>query len=96
LRSHPSFCRRTTPGFDRVVTRFPGRAAPSAEQRAGEELLGDPPGSPGCRWPVEHRGPVGVESMPGGQDIDALVAAFTAAKPAGIAVPPLNRILPLP
>jgi hypothetical protein len=34
--------------------------------------------------------------MPGGQDIDALVAAFTAAKPAGIAVPALNRILPLP
>ena len=35
----------------------------------------------------------GTGATGGGQDIDALIAAFTAAGPAGIAVPPLNRII---
>lgn len=39
---------------------------------------------------------VGTDAVGGGQDIDALIAAFTAAKPAGIAVPPLNRIVTIP
>jgi 5'-nucleotidase len=38
----------------------------------------------------------GTNAVGGGQDIDALVAAFTAAKPAGIAVPPLTRIVTTP
>lgn len=38
----------------------------------------------------------GTNAIGGGQDIDALIAAFTAAKPTGIAVPPLDRILPIP
>jgi 5'-nucleotidase len=36
----------------------------------------------------------GTEALGGAQDIDALVAAFAAAEPAGIAVPPLDRIVP--
>jgi 5'-nucleotidase len=36
----------------------------------------------------------GTDALGGAQDIDALVAAFTAAEPAGIAVPPLDRIVP--
>jgi 5'-nucleotidase len=35
----------------------------------------------------------GTDSLGGAQDIDALVAAFGAAEPAGIAVPPLDRIV---
>jgi 5'-nucleotidase len=35
----------------------------------------------------------GTDALGGAQDIDALVAAFAAAEPAGIAVPPLNRIV---
>jgi 5'-nucleotidase len=35
----------------------------------------------------------GTDALGGAQDIDALVAAFTAAEPAGIAVPPLDRIV---
>jgi 5'-nucleotidase len=35
----------------------------------------------------------GTEALGGAQDIDALVAAFTAAEPAGIAVPALDRIV---
>jgi 5'-nucleotidase len=35
----------------------------------------------------------GTDPLGGAQDIDALVAAFAAAEPAGIAVPPLNRIV---
>jgi 5'-nucleotidase len=35
----------------------------------------------------------GTESLGGAQDIDAFVAAFAAAEPAGIAVPPLDRIV---
>jgi 5'-nucleotidase len=38
----------------------------------------------------------GTNAVGGGQDIDAFVAAFAAAGPAGIAVPPLNRITTLP
>lgn len=38
----------------------------------------------------------GTNAVGGGQDIDALVAAFAAARPAGIPVPPLNRIVPIP
>ena len=38
----------------------------------------------------------GTDALGGAQDIDALVEAFTAAEPAGIAVPPLNRIVPIP
>ncbi len=37
----------------------------------------------------------GTAALGGAQDIDALVAAFAAAEPAGIAVPPLNRIVAL-
>ncbi len=37
----------------------------------------------------------GTDSLGGAQDIDALVAAFGAAEPAGIAVPPLDRIVPI-
>jgi 5'-nucleotidase len=36
----------------------------------------------------------GTNDLGGAQDIDALVAAFTAAGSAGIAVPPLDRIVP--
>jgi 5'-nucleotidase len=36
----------------------------------------------------------GTDSLGGAQDIDALIAAFAAAQPAGIAVPPLDRIVP--
>jgi 5'-nucleotidase len=36
----------------------------------------------------------GTAALGGAQDIDALVAAFAAAEPAGIAVPPLDRIVP--
>jgi 5'-nucleotidase len=36
----------------------------------------------------------GTEALGGAQDIDALVAAFAAAEPAGIPVPPLDRIVP--
>src|SRR6266567_117409 len=36
----------------------------------------------------------GTNVLGGAQDIDALVAAFTAAGSAGIAVPPLDRIVP--
>jgi 5'-nucleotidase len=35
----------------------------------------------------------GTEALGGAQDIDALVAAFAAAEPAGIPVPPLDRIV---
>jgi 5'-nucleotidase len=35
----------------------------------------------------------GTNPLGGAQDIDAFVAAFRAAEPAGIAVPPLNRIV---
>jgi 5'-nucleotidase len=35
----------------------------------------------------------GTEALGGAQDIDAFVAAFAAAAPAGIAVPPLDRIV---
>jgi 5'-nucleotidase len=35
----------------------------------------------------------GSDALGGAQDIDALVAAFTAAEPAGILVPPLDRIV---
>jgi len=35
----------------------------------------------------------GSDALGGAQDIDALVAAFAAAEPAGIAVPPLDRIV---
>jgi 5'-nucleotidase len=35
----------------------------------------------------------GTDPLGGAQDIDALVAAFAAAEPAGIAVPPLDRIV---
>jgi 5'-nucleotidase len=35
----------------------------------------------------------GTSALGGAQDIDALVAAFAAAEPAGIAVPPLDRIV---
>jgi 5'-nucleotidase len=35
----------------------------------------------------------GAAALGGAQDIDALVAAFAAAEPAGIAVPPLDRIV---
>lgn len=38
----------------------------------------------------------GTDALGGAQDIDALVAAFHAAEPAGIAVPPLNRIVAAP
>ncbi len=38
----------------------------------------------------------GTDALGGAQDIDALVAAFGAAQPAGIAVPTLNRIVGLP
>jgi 5'-nucleotidase len=41
----------------------------------------------------------GTDSLGGAQDIDAFAAyltAGTAANPAGIAVPPLNRIVPIP
>ncbi|MGH9211976.1 MAG: hypothetical protein ACRD2C_15030 [Acidimicrobiales bacterium] len=36
----------------------------------------------------------GTEALGGAQDIDALVAAFEAAEPTGIAVPALDRIVP--
>jgi 5'-nucleotidase len=35
----------------------------------------------------------GTGDLGGAQDIDALVAAFSAAEPAGVAVPPLDRIV---
>ena len=35
----------------------------------------------------------GTGALGGAQDIDAFVAAFAAAEPAGIAVPPLDRIV---
>jgi 5'-nucleotidase len=35
----------------------------------------------------------GTDALGGAQDIDALVAAFAAAEPEGIAVPPLDRIV---
>lgn len=38
----------------------------------------------------------GTDATGGRQDIDAFVAALTAAKPAGIPVPPLDRIVPIP
>jgi 5'-nucleotidase len=37
----------------------------------------------------------GTDPLGGDVDIDALVAAFAAAEPAGIAVPPLDRIVPV-
>ena len=38
----------------------------------------------------------GTNALGGAQDIDAFVAAFQAAEPAGIAAPPLNRIIAKP
>ena len=38
----------------------------------------------------------GTDALGGAQDIDALVAAFQAAEPAGIAVPTLDRIVAKP
>ena len=38
----------------------------------------------------------GTNALGGAQDIDAFVEYFRAAEPAGIAVPPLNRIVPKP
>jgi 5'-nucleotidase len=38
----------------------------------------------------------GTNPLGGDIDLDALVAAFTAAAPAGIAVPPLDRIVAKP
>ena len=38
----------------------------------------------------------GTNALGGAQDIDAFVDAFTAAGAAGIAVPPLNRIVAKP
>jgi 5'-nucleotidase len=37
----------------------------------------------------------GTDALGGAQDVDALVAAFAAAEPSGIAVPPLTRIVGL-
>jgi 5'-nucleotidase len=37
----------------------------------------------------------GTDALGGAQDLDALVAAFAAAEPAGIAVPTLGRIVAL-
>jgi 5'-nucleotidase len=37
----------------------------------------------------------GTDVLGGAQDIDALVDAFAAAEPAGIAVPPADRIVPI-
>jgi 5'-nucleotidase len=38
----------------------------------------------------------GSDALGGAQDIDAFVAAFAAAEPEGIAVPPLDRIVAVP
>jgi 5'-nucleotidase len=38
----------------------------------------------------------GTDALGGAQDIDAFVQAFEAAGAAGIAVPPLNRIVAKP
>jgi 5'-nucleotidase len=38
----------------------------------------------------------GTDALGGAQDIDAFVAAFAAAEPEGIAVPPLDRIVAVP
>jgi len=38
----------------------------------------------------------GTNPLGGAIDLDALVAYFGANEPAGIAVPPLNRIVPIP
>jgi 5'-nucleotidase len=38
----------------------------------------------------------GTNSLGGAQDIDALAAYLSAAGPAGVAVPPLNRITAKP
>ncbi|HET6835683.1 MAG TPA: bifunctional metallophosphatase/5'-nucleotidase, partial [Acidimicrobiales bacterium] len=38
----------------------------------------------------------GTDALGGAQDIDAFVAAFAAAEPNGIAVPPLDRIVAVP
>ena len=38
----------------------------------------------------------GTDALGGADDIDAFVAYFRAAGAAGIAVPPLNRIVPKP
>ena len=38
----------------------------------------------------------GTDALGGAQDIDAWVEDFQAAEPAGIAVPPLSRIVPKP
>ncbi len=38
----------------------------------------------------------GTDALGGAQDIDAFVAAFAAAEPDGIAVPPLDRIVAVP
>jgi 5'-nucleotidase len=36
----------------------------------------------------------GTNALGGAQDIDAFIAYFAANEPAGIAVPPLDRIVP--
>jgi 5'-nucleotidase len=38
----------------------------------------------------------GTDALGGAQDIDAFVAYFQANEPAGLAVPPLTRIVPKP
>jgi 5'-nucleotidase len=38
----------------------------------------------------------GTSPLGGAVDLDALVAYFGATEPAGIAVPPLNRIVAIP
>jgi 5'-nucleotidase len=83
-------------------------AAATCEDRIGTMWVNGVPVAPGAEFRVTMNSFLaaggdgftvfnqGTNALGGAQDIDALAAYFAAAEPAGIAVPPLNRIVPKP
>lgn len=95
-------------GFSYTQTAAALPAAPTPEQCAakiGAITLGGTPIDPAGSYRVTMNSflatggdgfavfNAGTDATGGGQDVDALVAAFEAAKAGGIPVPPLNRIV---
>ncbi len=98
-------------GFSYQLSTAALPTTPTPEQCAakiGTISLGGTPIDPGASYRVTMNSflatggdgfttfNAGIDALGGAQDIDALIAAFEAAKPAGIAVPDRNRIVPIP
>ncbi|MGH3753195.1 MAG: bifunctional metallophosphatase/5'-nucleotidase [Pseudonocardiaceae bacterium] len=95
--------------YQRSATALPASPTPAqCAAKIGTISLGGTPIDPAASYRVTMNSflatggdgfttfNAGTDALGGAQDIDALIAAFTAAKPAGIAVPPLNRIVTTP